>query len=103
MDALHEAVEVDASLALERHEPKELVHQEALAAPDRAPQIDAAHRATAAQQTVEHASVVGQLACESLESTRNALLRRVQLESVLCGRAPELTWEMRFRSLRLRC
>src|SRR5262245_36561974 len=41
MDLAHEVMEVDAALAHERHAQVEGVHQEALAAPDRAPQVHA--------------------------------------------------------------
>ena len=44
VNLLHEGVEVDAPLAPVGHRIVEAVHQEALAAPDPAPEIDAARR-----------------------------------------------------------
>jgi hypothetical protein len=90
MDALHEAVEVDSALGFEWRQAEELVHEEALASPDRAPQVDAAYRAPAPEQPVEHAAIVAQFLGQALEGQGYALLRRVQLEPMLRGYAPEL-------------
>ena len=49
MYPLHEAMEVDPLLARTRRDPIELVHDEALAAPDRPPQVDAGYAAGTAQ------------------------------------------------------
>ena len=49
----HERVEMDAHLAPDRHRREEAVHQEALAAPDAAPQVDAARHVGRGEQAGE--------------------------------------------------
>ena len=41
VDAPHEFMEVNAQLAFERNNPKEAIHEEALANPDASPEVDA--------------------------------------------------------------
>ena len=94
MDVLHEAVEMRSALGFERQQAEELVHEEALSPPDPTPQVDAADRAPAPEQSVEHAAIVAELIRETLERQCDALLCGVQLESVLGGDTPELTWDI---------
>ncbi len=82
MDTAHELMEVNPRLADQPHIGKKLVHQEALAAPDPAPEIDAARNRRPCQQARQRVGalrlvrtpVVGQL----LESINCVALRRIE-------------------------
>src|SRR6185503_13976779 len=78
MDLAHEVVEVHAPLAHQRHAQIEGVHQEALAAPDRAPQVDALRQRRLDQQALERARalllVLGPLLVQALQALDRAPL-----------------------------
>src|SRR5688500_4968717 len=81
MDLPHEVVEMHAPLANQRHAQIERVHQEALAAPDRAPQVHAFRQRRLDQQPLQRARapllVGAPLLVEPLQPLDRAPLRRV--------------------------
>ena len=78
MNAAHELVEVDPRLAYHRHGGEERIHQEALAAADIAPQVDAARHRRAHQQLSQRVRalclVVSPVLVEQLQALGGALL-----------------------------
>ena len=78
MDAAHELVKMDPRLADHGHGGEERIHQEALAATDIAPQVDAARHWRAHQQLSQRVRalrlVVGPVLVEKLQPFGGALL-----------------------------
>jgi hypothetical protein len=98
MDLLHEPMEVDALLALDRRALVEAVHEEAFSAPDAAPQVEAAHDALACEQADERgleALEADQVVVEAFEMLDRAQLRRVEGEAVGFGALPDPVAEIR--------
>src|SRR5690349_14512877 len=87
MDLAHEMVEVHAPLAHQRHAQEERVHEEALAPPDRPPEVDALrHRRLDEQplQRIRAPRLVGApLLVKALQALHRAPLRRVRDEAPL--------------------
>src|SRR5437879_5334332 len=84
MDLAHEVVEVDAALADQRHAQVEAVHEEALAPPDGAPQVDPFRQRRPDQQALQAGVaprlVGGPLLVQLLQPLDRAPLRRVRDE-----------------------
>src|SRR5947208_4178473 len=84
MDLAHEVVEVDAALAYQRHAQVEAVHEEALAPPDGAPQVDPFRQRRPDQQALQPGVaprlVGGPLLVQLLQPLDRAPLRRVRDE-----------------------
>ena len=82
VDAFHEGMEMDAGLAPQRHRRIEGIHQEALAAADASPQVDAARRhrriEPAPQQRQSRPAEFDQLVVQALQPVEGAELRVVE-------------------------
>jgi hypothetical protein len=78
----HEGVEVHARLAAQRHGPVERVHEEALAASDAAPEVDAARRRGRPEQAPQARRArrleSHQLVCELLQPGQRRRLRMIE-------------------------
>jgi len=93
--AFHEGMEVDPPLARARNRAKEQIHQDRLAAPDRAAQVEPVRdldgsvgaEAKAGEPTVEPGlwPVIEQGAVKALELFDRQLLRRVGLQAPLAA------------------
>jgi hypothetical protein len=81
VDVAHEVVEMDAALAHQWNRQIEAVHQEALAAPHRAPEVGAARQGRADDDPPERAAapglVVGPLLVGALQPLHGGVLRLV--------------------------
>src|SRR6478736_1218691 len=94
MNALHEAMEVDTLLFREWNEVKKRVHQEALAAAHRAPQVDAGHPLWTRPEPQPRAAIFLQriqLLMQALKRGQRPQLRRVERETVALRDLLELT------------
>src|SRR5690349_6453400 len=85
MNRLHEAMEMNALLARDGRHAKELVHQKALAAPDRAPKVDAAYRSSSHQALQPCRRRVREILVQTLQGVQSTLLCAVKCKPVLCG------------------
>src|SRR2546423_7818103 len=87
MDLAHEVMEVHAALALEWHAAEERVHEEALAAADRAPEVDALRQLGMNQQALQRVRALrlvgAPLLVEPLQPLDRAPLRRIGDEAAL--------------------
>src|SRR6185503_4984131 len=85
MDLAHEVVEVHAALAHQRDAQVERVHQEALAAADRAPEINALRQRRLDQQALERVValllVLGPLLVQALQALDRSPLGRIGNEA----------------------
>jgi hypothetical protein len=85
MDLAHEVVEVHAPFAYQRHAQVERVHQEALAAPDCAPQVHALRQRRLDEQALERVVAPRLVRCplfvQSLQALHCAPLGRVRHEA----------------------
>src|SRR6185503_16894418 len=85
MDLAHEVVEVHAALAHQRHAQVERVHQEALAAPDRAPQVHPLGQRRLHQQPLQGRAslllVLGPFLVQLLQALHRAPLGRIGNEA----------------------
>src|SRR5712692_4048764 len=83
----HEVMKMDAALPHERHAQVERVHQEALAAPDRSPQVDALRQRRPDEQPFQRVvapRLVGApLLVEALQPLHRAPLRGIRYKSAL--------------------
>jgi hypothetical protein len=88
VNVAHECVEVDARLALYRDGGEERVHQEALAAADAAPQIDAARNVGRREDLLERRLARGakrlELGGELLQALERRHLRVIEHRAARC-------------------
>ena len=97
VDLLHETVKMDALLARERHAIEKTVHQEALAASDSAPQVNALHRALPAKQPDQRRFAPlesGQILLKPFEMPQCARLGGVEFETAFARRDAESSVSM---------
>jgi hypothetical protein len=84
MDAMHEGVKVDTPFATVGHRVKEAVHQEALAAPDAAPEINATRHCRRSENAPQGTATPDlereQIVVKALQTLGSRALRRVSLE-----------------------
>ena len=91
VDFLHEAVEMHPLLGDVRHEGKKAIHQEAFAATDTTPEIDASDDAAAVEKTQQAAALLAaiKIFVRSLQFPCSNILCIVRRETVLGGTVPQ--------------